>query len=183
MNPRSAGSKSVSWLLITSILLLPRLACANAGTPLMWAEMGHLALGNLFIGLFEGLLIAHFFSLSKRRTILIMIGANYFSAWLGLLVLNPVIVHMLPVNLQNGWRWFWFMVVVAYLMTLALEWPFVRWCLKGKQKPFQKSIYASLLAQDSSYIMLFGWYWMASGASVFTEMHMVSAKEMLFHPP
>jgi hypothetical protein len=166
------------WWVFASVFLHPRMASANVGTPLMWFEMGHLAFGNLFIGLFEGLLIAQIFSLSKGRTILIMIGANYFSAWLGLLVLNPVIVNLLPVNLETVQKWFWFMVVVAYLITLLIEWPFVLWCLRGKQKSMQKSINASILAQSSSYILLFGFYWLASGASIFTEMKVVPVSQI-----
>jgi len=36
-----------------ALMVFPRQAMANAGTPLMWAGMFHLAIGNLLIGALE----------------------------------------------------------------------------------------------------------------------------------
>src|SRR5689334_1126069 len=106
--------KSRLCLLVFIVLLAcPYSALANAGTPLMWAGMLHLVFGNALIGVFEGLLIARLFSLPKRKTVLVMIGANYFSAWAGGVFLNGKISDWLHPDLNNGWRWFWMMVALT----------------------------------------------------------------------
>ena len=69
-------------------------------------------------------------------------------------------------DLTHGWQWFWIMVGVTYGLTLMLEWPFVAWGIRGAQGRLERSVQASLLVQSSSYILLFGWYWMASGTSL-----------------
>lgn len=136
--------------------------------------MLHLVLGNALIGVGEGLLLAWLFSAPKRKSVLIMIPANYTSAWLGGLFIRGAIAHALPMDLNNGWKWFWIMVVVTYAMTLIIEWPFVVWCLRGTQNWFKRSIVASLVVQSASYVLLFGWYWMASGTSLYTKMNIVA---------
>jgi len=64
------------------LILLPSTLYANAGTLLIWAQMLHLVFGNILIGLIEGLLLSKFYKTSKWKSILIMILANYASAWL-----------------------------------------------------------------------------------------------------
>ena len=144
----------------------------------MWAGMLHLVVGNAFIGLFEGLLIAWLFGVSKRKAVFIMIPANYFSAWVGGLFLTHAIVNSLHLDLNNGWRWFWIMVVLTYLITLVLEWPFVAICVHRAENWFAKSVRANVLAQTASYAVLFGWYWMASGTSLYTKLHVASPSDL-----
>jgi hypothetical protein len=164
------------WL-IASICLgaiaFPEHALANAGTPLMWAGMIHLVFGNALIGLGEGLLLAWLFSVPKWKCVLVMILANYGSAWFGGLFIRGAILHVLPMDLTNGWRWFWVMVVVTYIMTLLLEWPFIAWYFRGKPDWLRRSLRGSLVAQSASYVLLFGWYWVASGTSLYTKMNIV----------
>jgi hypothetical protein len=144
----------------------------------MWAGLIHLVIGNAFIGIGEGLILAWMFSLKKVKTQLVLIAANYFSAWVGGLLLSGAISRSLPMDLNNGWRWFWFMVFATYLITLVLEWPFVAFCLRGNTDWFRKSLKGNLVIQTASYVVLFGWYWMASGTSLFTDARVVTPKEM-----
>ena len=161
-------------LVLLGVIAFPQLAWADAGTPLMWAGMLHLVFGNALIGVGEGLLLAWLFSVPKRKTVLVMIPANYASAWVGGLFIRGAIVRALPMDLNNGWRWFWVMVVVTYVITLIIEWPFVAWCLRGTQNWLKRSLVASLVVQSASYVLLFGWYWMASGTSLYTKMNIVA---------
>lgn len=170
--------KRNTGLLVLCIATLPTAALANAGTPLMWASMLHLVLGNLLIGLLEGYLLAKLFRLPKGKTIGILILANYFSAWVGGLFLRGAIVHALPLDLNNAWSFFWAMVVLTYLMTLVLEFPFVALALRRDPKWLSKSIRGSLAIQTVSYVLLFGWYWLASGTSLYTKMEIVQLSAM-----
>jgi hypothetical protein len=162
------------YLLLFGVIAFPQPAWANVGTPLMWAGMLHLMFGNALIGLGEGWMLARFYSIRQWKSIVVMILANYASAWLGLTVICGAIVPVIPMDLNNGWRWFWIMVVVTYCLTLAVEWPFVAWCFRGTQNWLRRSVQASLVVQSASYILLFGWYGMASSASLYTRMSIVS---------
>jgi hypothetical protein len=165
-------------LALFGMAAFPQPAWANAGTPLMWAGMAHLVFGNALIGLGEGLLLAWVFSTPKLKTILTLILANYVSAWLGGLFIRASIVQALPLDLTNAWRWLWGMVVVTYFLTVLLEWPFIVWCLRDAKHWFRRSVVASLVAQSASYLLLFGWYWMASGTSLYTEMSIVEPADL-----
>ncbi|MDF3128092.1 hypothetical protein P0Y35_02665 [Kiritimatiellaeota bacterium B1221] len=156
------------------LLTIPSLAQANAGTPLMWAGLIHLVFGNLLIGIVEGLLLAKFFGLAKRKCICLLITANYLSAWLGGWVIGKAVAQMLPMGLYTAWPLFWVMVVFTYLLTLLLEFPFVAYAFKGDPVWRRKSIRASLWVQSISYLALFGWYWSACGTSLYTRTRVVA---------
>lgn len=160
------------------LFILPRAASANAGTPLIWAGILHLAFGNILIGIGEGLIISRLFAVPCKRTVPWMILANYISAWAGGLFLRGAIVDALPLDLNNGWQWFWIMVILAYLATLVLEWPFVAWCVRGRDGWLSQSLLGSVAAQSASYVLLFGWYWAASGTSLYTGMRVVKPSEI-----
>jgi hypothetical protein len=165
-------------LVLFGFIASARCASANAGTPLMWAEMFHLVFGNALIGLGEGLLLARLCSLPRGKTVLAMILANYVSAWLGALFIGGAMVQSLPMDLNNGRSWFWCMVGVTYAMTLVIEWPFVGWSLRGTQQWFKRSMRSSLIVQSASYVILFACYWMVSGTSLYTRMKVVSPGEI-----
>lgn len=166
------------FLVVVGLLALPQEASANAGTPLMWAGMIHLVIGNSLVGLLEGLLLGWWFGVPRAKAIGAMIVANYASAWLGGLFIRASIVDALPMDLTNGWHWFWIMVVVTYCLTLVLELPFIAWGFRDTPAWLKKSVHASLLVQSSSYILLFAWYWMASGTSLYTKMRIVAPDDL-----
>jgi hypothetical protein len=107
-----------------------------------------------------------------------MILANYASAWMGALFISGSMVRALPMDLNNGWMWFWIMVALTYCMTLVLEWPFVAWCFRGTQGWLRRSLGASLVVQSASYVLLFAWYWSASGTSLYTRMEVVPPADL-----
>jgi len=155
--------------LIALLICVPLTARADAGTPLMWAGMLHMVFGNAIIGIFEGLILARVFKLKSGKCVLVMICANYFSAWGGELFLNYQIAKLLPFNLYNAWHWIWVMVFVTFLITLIFEWPFVFFCFRKEQDRLKKSLLGNLLVNSLSYILLFSWYWLASGTTLYTK--------------
>lgn len=171
-------SRLLLFLVLFGVVAFPQHACAYAGTPLMWATMLHLFFGNALIGIGEGILLARLFSLPERKCIATMVVANYASAWLGGVFIRGAIVQALPMDLTNEWMWFWGMVVATYCMTLLLEWPFVARCFRGTQNWFRQSVRASLVVQSASYVLLFGWYWLASGTSLYTRMDIVASADL-----
>jgi hypothetical protein len=171
-------SRPLLFLVLFGIVAFPQHAWANGGTPLMWTTSLHLFFGNALIGLGEGILLARLFSLPERKCIATMVVANYASAWLGVLFIQGTVVDALPMDLTNEWMWFWGMVAATYCMTLLLEWPFIVRCFRGTQNWFRRSVQASLVVQSVSYILLFGWYWLASDTSLYSRMNVVASADL-----
>jgi hypothetical protein len=147
---------------------------ADAGTPLMWATTLHLFIGNAFIGLLEGLLIAKYFSIKFWRTALLcvlMVIANYVSSFAGL-----ACIPYLETTLFDSYNWlshlptvFWQLVALLFVITVFIEWPFVFFGFPPGKGRLRKSLLASLLAQSCSYGLLIPSYAMLSTTSLITE--------------
>ena len=86
----------------------------------------------------------------------------------------------LDLDLYNARRWLWCMVGITYVLTIFLEWPFVALCLRKSEHWFRKSIWGSLVVQSASYLVLFGWYWAASGTSLYTDLAVVQPSAISF---
>jgi hypothetical protein len=154
-------------LVVFLLLAMPAIAEANTGTVFMWATTLHLFVGNLLLGIMEGCFLAKIFKVSKRKSISLFILANYYSAWLGACILSTI-SNDFPLTLTNAWIFLWFMVFVAYILTLILEFPFAIFVFIGSVSWFRKAVQATLLVQTVSYVLLFGWYFMVSGTSLYT---------------
>jgi hypothetical protein len=148
---------------------------ADAGTPLMWLEFGHLVFLNLFIGIVEGLIIALLFKARVLRSMGIMILANYFSAWVGsqtLLRYSDQLSRLVSgqVTLYNAPAYLIIMAVLAFAVTVFLEWPFCFWILRSHLARLSRSFCASLLVQCISYAFLFYIYLHGSSLGVFQSV-------------
>lgn len=166
------------WLPVIVLIFSPGVACADAGTPLLWASACHLLIGNAIIGVAEGLVLAFVFQQKRAPCVGMMIAANYFSAWAGGVFLIPAISTSRSLDLYNTRQWLWCMVAVSYFVTLLLEWPFVALCLRRSKGWFRKSIAGSLAVQSASYLVLFGWYWAASGISLYKDLAVVELSQV-----
>jgi hypothetical protein len=141
---------------------------ANSGTPLMWAGMLHLFFGNILIGIGEGLVLSRLFKTRGWRSVGLMILANFISAWLGGLLLSYYVPSLrLPIDLNNGQVWIWLMVFAMYIITLIMEWPFIFLCFPKEPRRLKRSVLANSIVQSLSYLLIFGWYGMASQASLY----------------
>ena len=127
----------------------------------MWASMLHMVFGNALIGVFEGAFLAWIAGISKKRTIPIMILANYFSAWIGAVGLGFLTDH-LDLDINNYRERFLVAIVASYFATLVLEFPFVWWCLRGVKERLRKSGRGVILVNAASYLLLLGWYLLVS---------------------
>jgi hypothetical protein len=140
--------------------------------------MLHLVFGNALIGLLEGQLLATIFKCSKCKSILILIAANYLSAWAGGFIVASHLPSLVDITIENIQLWFLAFVVIAFVATLLLEFPFF-WCALGKRKRrLRRAITATIVVNAISYTLLFGWYWMASGTSIMSDLEVVPESEM-----
>ena len=167
-------------LVVLTLVSCSTVALGDTGTPLIWAGMFHLMIGNGFVALLEGWILARVFKLPKKRCVLVLIAANYFSAWVGALLL-PRLFEKYATDIYHGLRVTWYLVGLSYLMTIVLEWPFVAFCLRKTDNWFIRSIKGSLLIQSASYLILFGGYYCLSGTSLYSQMSVVAAENI--NPP
>jgi len=176
-NP-SIRSVAIALLALVILLEQPSIAQANVGTPLMWATMLHMVIGNACIGILEGMLLAWVYRVPAGKAVGLMILANYFSAWVGWTSLAEMIRYRNDVTLDNVGRYVAGMIATAYVVTLWLEWPFVAISVWGAGHNIRRSCAASLLVQSVSYALLFGWYGMASANSLLTDTTIVPADQI-----
>jgi hypothetical protein len=160
-------------LVILILFIISTAALANAGTSLMWATAAHLLIGNLFIGILEGLLLAKIYGISAKKCVNIFILANYFSAWVGFKIISQI-CPTLPLDIDNILPMFWVMVVASYILTIILEFPFAVFAFKGDNEWLKKSIRGTFLIQTVSYVIIFGWFGISSGTSLFTKTKVVN---------
>ncbi len=154
-------------------------ARADAGTPLMWAEGGHLLIGNAIIGVVEGLVIAVLFRVRKRAAMLWMIGANYASMLLGVFLFNSFgPAHLRDYFGDSAPTWLTLHSAVAYhvvgiivllALTAVVEWPFCVAMLWRQPRWLLRSVGACAMAQCVSYALLCSCYVPPSAFSVLTE--------------
>lgn len=156
-------SRRTLCLCLAALVFWPMSASANAGTPLMWATEFHLLFGNALIGAAEGFLIARFFRASATSTTLAMVLANYFSAWVGFLVLGAISTRVLPELLgdQPLYRAAGVLGLVlgaSFLVSVLCELPFCWFCLRKAERPWQRAAFASTVVQTASYAVIIPCY-------------------------
>lgn len=168
-----------TWMLVMgAVTFFPLTASANAGTPLLWAGMLHLTVGNAIIGSLEGLALAGVFKLTSKRCVLIMVTANYLSAWLGGVGIAQWLAGTISWDIYTAWANLWLLVAVTFLLTVFLEWPLVAACFERQHDRWRISLKASFLVQLASYVVLFASYWLASGKSFPGESIVVSLDQI-----
>ena len=151
---------------------------ANTGTPLMWATMLHLFLGNALIGLLEGLLLSWLFKAPKRRSVPILISANYVSASAGVFLFSSKITPFPDLTIETIGPWLVALVLIAFVITALFEYPFF-WFILRKTERTGTVLKATLAVNGISYVLLVAWYWMASGTSMITRLSVAPVGELV----
>lgn len=170
-------------LVLLCLLLFPGSAWANAGTPLIWGTLCHLSIGNLLLGIGEGMLLALLFKTPKLRSIFSMIAANYFSAIIGCVILGLISTKFrLAVDLHDFRLYLFGMVIAAYLLTLVLEYGFILLAFSRKPWQFGPALKASVVIQTISYLLIFGWYLFCGQNSLIWKVHVVDQTKIAVSP-
>jgi hypothetical protein len=159
------------------LLLFPRTANANAGTPLMLAGAFHLLLGNAAIGLIEAAILAWFLRARFWKAALVMVIGNYV-AWWSCGALLPSIERLTalfldPNPLLNIGAVIKSTIVAAFIASLIIEAPFsylaacIRWTRREERKPtLLRFAFTHIAAQSATYALLVLWYSSASETSL-----------------
>lgn len=159
-------TKSTTTILL---LLLPTLAFANAGSPMMWFGILHSLILNAIIGWTESVIIDKF--KIPNRTWLIIIG-NYVSMFIGLYYIAP---HFSTITGNHD---FWggqtsygdyklqgFIVgmVTSFFATLIIELPLFYLAVKNKLQ--RRQIFIPFLVANTltNIIMTIIYFWIVNG--------------------
>lgn len=162
---------------LAALMLVPSVARADLGTPLVWGMGFHLFLGNLLVGALEGAILASTFGLKLRRSIALLIGANYVSSWVGIWAIEKL-ARWLDPDLSNGLQAAFGLIATTYVLTLVLEWPFVAVAVAGPPGWLRRSVKGSLIAQTASYVLIFGGYALVSATSLYTRFSVVPREQL-----
>ena len=155
-----AGSERRAILAVTAqvaFLFAATPAWADAGSPLVWTAAFHLLVGNLLIGVLEGVVVARVFKLPRARTVALLIPANYFSAFVGVALTGAVeklIVRFDPAPLYHVGGLLLGVLFGSYVVSALLEWPFCLAAAWRSPDRVRTSAKATILAQTVSYPIL-----------------------------
>lgn len=174
------GSRWLGGLVL--VLATPAVAWANAGTPLLWAGAFHLVFGNAVIGVLEGLVLARLLGRPRLRAVLIMVVANYASAWAGAWLVLHEWAGRVDLTIGNLSAWICVLVAAAFLLTLAVEYPFIRHGIGGRRAETAGGGVACLrpvlIVNLVSYLLMLGGYWSVSGTSLLTGFEVVAPESL-----
>lgn len=122
-----------------SLLLLPTLVMANAGSPMMWFGLLHCLILNAFIGYCESAILNKY--KIPNSTWLIILG-NYISMFIGLYYIAPYFSSIITDN-KDFWggmtsfgsynlNGFVIGMITSFFATLIIEFPFFYFAVKDK---------------------------------------------------
>lgn len=158
--------KNPNKFYISNILLfIPAFAFANAGSPMMWFGMLHLAVLNALIGISESLILNRF-NIQNRMWLIIL--GNYASMIIGMHYIAPYFSNL------SGNRDFWggqtnygeynydgfyAGMTASFIATLIIEYIFFYLAVKDKSKRKSLSLPYFIANLATNSIMFALYYW------------------------
>jgi hypothetical protein len=157
---------------------------ADAGTPLMWAGFAHLTVGNFFIGLLEAVIVRRCFAVRVGTKLFASIVlANYVSCIAGYLLISSLADRIIAwiggsFPVYSIGRIMVFLAIASFIVSILIECPIFWFAMKRQGVGIPRSFNATLLANAASYLVLLGWYWLASATPARWGVNLVAAKEL-----
>jgi hypothetical protein len=163
-------------------------AHANAGSGMMVLGMMHLFIGNVFIGLFEWVVLYLLLRSFWRRRgggAGYLVVANYVSAWVGVLLLGkvwPILIRQYyPQPLLQAEAIIVSSWAVLFALTILIEWPFVWAAARNTNErvfAWGPALLATVVINLASYALLVPLYFDYCPVSLVTETKIVPASEI-----
>jgi hypothetical protein len=158
------------------------LILANSLSPVMWRTLGLLLVGNVVIGLLEGLLLAGILRSRVVPTTLLAIAANYLSTWAGFFVILPVeaqptlVQRLFEQPIAHPLAVIWVSFGVALTVSILVEWPFAK-LATGATAP--RSLLAVAAVNLGSYCFLLGPVFLDANVTVGRDTRLVDARSIV----
>lgn len=130
-------------------------------------------IGNLFLGFAEGLFVSRLLRAPQGRSIALMAGANYFSAFVGVYLLDHLGQIAWPEFYHFTFSHIFHVIGMIYLflllITIFLEAPFIYLCPPREARSWIKTFRVSALTQFLSYLLIAPLYVLVSQASISSQ--------------
>lgn len=165
-------------IFLLAIALFPSPALANGGSALLWTGIMQLFVGNAVIGYIEAGFLARFFQASRRKATLLLVVANYLSAWIAAILLVGRFSRIPTITIENIWSWLYLAIFLSFVLTLLIEYPFFWFLLRQQKNAVPKAIKATLIIHGLSYLGLFLWYAATSQTSLLTQLEVVPPEQL-----
>lgn len=177
--------------LITAVVFIVSVPVyADAGTPPLMPEITSLIIGNVIIGVIEGLITTWIADISVFYTIPLMILANISSAFIGILGFDygsPYTVKQINPEISLNTIIFGIsaLFILLYILTIVIEYPFMRIAMlktkKKLQRPWIYSLKILFIVNIVSYTWLILLFIHMSDLSVLTRTHYDPSASFLNH--
>lgn len=151
---------------------------ANMGTPLLWSAAFHLIFGNALIASFEAMLLSRIFKVPRIKLFMVLVFANYASAWCGVWLLSRKWVDLSWITIENILLAHVGLLGVAFVFTLLMELPFFYYGLKKYKVSLSGVLKGAVVANLASYTIMCAWYWLVGSMSMATDLKVVDPSEM-----
>ncbi len=173
-----------AWHALTGLTILglfvPQPCFANLGGMLLFKATGfqqaiafHFVVGNLLLGLIEALVLIRAFRTPAGRSYPLMIAANYISAAAYFPVAALLGTPFTDGHLMQA-------LLVALVVTLLIEAPFVFWCFPRDRRQPRRWLTANVFAQAISYVLLVVFY--LAQPLLFSDMELRTPSSMSSGP-
>lgn len=153
----------IAVIVFVALTISPKAALANAGTVMMWFGFYHLTFGNALIGILESVVVKKVQKLNVVAWKIVL--GNYVSMFFGFYLIAPLFSRDFSGLFNTSFpmdykiRDFFIGIFLAYLSTLAIEYPFFRSAIPAEENNL-KAIKATLLSNIVSYIIMTGIYFL-----------------------
>jgi hypothetical protein len=148
----------------------------------MFVMGARLLCANLIIAQIEASILRRFFKLPRLKLFGWMVAANYFSAIVGVILLEilgivvsarfqPMVFHLRGYLMT--------MFVIAMVLSFVLELPFVIAALRKEPGTMRRSVFACAAAQLGSYAVLFPIYFMVTRVRLASNVKPVDSLEFV----
>ncbi len=150
---------------------------ANMGSPMMWSEFFALTVGNVLLGCIEGAYLVGRARVPVLRSVGVMLAANFVSAFLGafLLRLNADV----DFTIENVVAFLVLGVVATFVLTVLIEWPFVKFVLAPTRATSRRALMATLQIHAITYPAMLALWLFSGDFALFRHWDVVAVERLL----
>ncbi len=169
-------------LLFVGAVLLMGLASIVSGGGLGCVVALHVVVGNILIGVGEGLFLSKAYRYPKRKGIPRLVVANYMVTGLLALLLFAERGHGDQLSLQKAPIWLLWMIGASCAVMMTVKYGAILYCFRRRSIRFWRALKATLVTQIPVFLILLAWYAPACSMGLYTESELTAPDRFSSHP-
>lgn len=175
------------WAAAGGVGVCASLACANPGTGMLWVVGSHLFLGNLVIGIVEGIAVAVVFRFNLVVSMLLLVVANYLSGWIGMFALvgiqQGIVYSTAEYAIDAALPSVVATVLASFALCFLLEFPAFWVISQWKSSSVRKAMIACIAINLPTNAMVWGVFLDNARLSLVTQTHRATPEVVLADAP